>query len=105
VRLFRLSSIASIVLVLIATGASIAAQSVKVVPRYSPEEVETGKREDVYEPIFEKTRKKYCAPGTIERYKSELIPLAEKSSFLGKGPPISKDWPDKRTTRTAPQYG
>jgi tetratricopeptide (TPR) repeat protein len=55
--------------------------SVEVVAKLSPEEVEEGKLNDVYQPIAEQQRKGNCSAEIIERYKSEVIPLAEKSAF------------------------
>jgi tetratricopeptide (TPR) repeat protein len=55
--------------------------SVEVVAHLSPEEVEVGKLEDVYKPIAQLQRKGTCTPEIIQRYESEVIPLAEKSAF------------------------
>ena len=55
--------------------------SVEVVAHLSPEEVEDGKLNDVYETIAQLQRKGTCTTGIIQRYQSEVIPLAEKSTF------------------------
>jgi len=55
--------------------------SVEVVAKLSPEEVEEGKLNDVYEAIAQLQRKGGCTTEIIERYKSEVVPLAEKSAF------------------------
>jgi len=55
--------------------------SVEVVAHLSPEEVEVGNLEDVYEPIAQLQRKGTCTPEIIQRYQSEVIPLAERSAF------------------------
>jgi tetratricopeptide (TPR) repeat protein len=55
--------------------------SVDVVAHLSPEEVEEGKLNDAYQLIAEQQRKGTCTAEIIERYKSEVIPLAEKSAF------------------------
>lgn len=55
--------------------------SVQVVAKLSPEEVEEGKLNDAYESIAQQQRKGTCTAEIIERYKSEVITLAEKSAF------------------------
>jgi tetratricopeptide (TPR) repeat protein len=55
--------------------------SVEVVAHLSPEEVEEGKLNDVYEQIAQLQRKGPCATEIIQRYQSEMLPLAEKSTF------------------------
>lgn len=55
--------------------------SVEVVAHLSPEEVEDGKLNDVYETIAQLQRKGTCTTEIIQRYQSEVIPLAEKSTF------------------------
>jgi tetratricopeptide (TPR) repeat protein len=55
--------------------------SVEVVAHLSPEEVEEGRLNDVYDPIAQLQRKGICTTEIIERYKSEVVPLAEKSAF------------------------
>ena len=55
--------------------------SVDVVANLSPEEIEDGKLNDVYQPIAEQQRKADCTAATIEQYRSKVIPLAEKSVF------------------------
>jgi len=54
--------------------------SVEVVAHLSPEEVEDGKLNDVYETIAQLQRKGTCTTEIIQRYQSEVIPLAEKST-------------------------
>ncbi|SRR6266481_1595053 len=55
--------------------------SVKVVAHLSPEEFEEGKLNDVYEQVAQLQRKGTCTTETIQRYQSEVIPVAEKSTF------------------------
>lgn len=55
--------------------------SVEVVAHLSAEEVEEGKLNDVYETIAQLQRKATCTAEIIQRYQSEVIPLAEKSAF------------------------
>lgn len=55
--------------------------SVEVVAHLSAEEVEEGKLNDVYETIAQLQRKGACTAEIIQRYQSEVIPLAEKSAF------------------------
>jgi len=55
--------------------------SLEVVARLSPQEVEEGKLNDAYQSIAERQRKGACTAEIIERYKSEIIPLAENSTF------------------------
>src|SRR5215469_12745871 len=55
--------------------------SVEVVAHLSPEEVEEGKLNDAYELIAQLQRKGTCTTEIIQRYQSEVIPLAEKSTF------------------------
>jgi len=87
-HLFGFSSIVFTILALIAAqtkdpGSSKPTRhdSVEVVAKLSPEEVENQKLEDVYEPISAQERKGNCSTEIVGRYKSEVIPLAEKSSF------------------------
>jgi tetratricopeptide (TPR) repeat protein len=56
-------------------------ESVQVVAHLSPEEVEDGKLNDAYESIAQLQRKGTCTTEIIQRYQSEVIPLAEKSTF------------------------
>ena len=53
----------------------------EVVAKLSPEEIEEGKLNDAYESIAQQQRKGTCTREIIERYRSEVIPLAEKSAF------------------------
>ena len=55
--------------------------SVEVVEHLSPEEVEEGKLNDLYESVAQLQRKGTCTTEIIERYQSEVIPPAEKSKF------------------------
>jgi tetratricopeptide (TPR) repeat protein len=55
--------------------------SVEVVAHLSPEEVEDGKLNDVYEEIAQLLRKGACTTEIIQRYQSEVIPLVQKSTF------------------------
>ena len=55
--------------------------SVEVVAHLSPEEVEDGKLNDAYESITQLQRKGACTAEIIQRYQSEVIPLAQKSTF------------------------
>ncbi len=55
--------------------------SVEVVAHLSPEEVEEGKLNDVYVPIAMLQAKGTCTPEIIQRYQSEVIPIAEKSAL------------------------
>jgi tetratricopeptide (TPR) repeat protein len=55
--------------------------SVEVVAHLSPEEVEDGKLNDAYESISQLQRKGTCTTEIIQRYQSEVIPLAGKSPF------------------------
>lgn len=55
--------------------------SVDVVVHLSPEEVEDGKLNDVYESVAQLLRKGTCTPDVIQRLESEVIPPAEKSTF------------------------
>lgn len=55
--------------------------SIEVVAKLSPEEVEEGKLNDAYESIAQQQRKGTCSAEIVERYKSEVITLAEKSAF------------------------
>jgi tetratricopeptide (TPR) repeat protein len=52
-----------------------------VVVHLSPEEVEDGKLNDVYESVAQLQRKGACTPDIIRRYESEIIPAAERSAF------------------------
>lgn len=56
-------------------------ESVEVVAHLSPEEVEEGKLNDAYELIAQLQRKGACTTEIIQRYQSEVIPLAQKSTF------------------------
>jgi tetratricopeptide (TPR) repeat protein len=51
------------------------------VAHLSPEEVEEGRLNDIYQSVSEVQRKSACTPNIIQRYESEVIPLAEKSKF------------------------
>ena len=53
----------------------------QVVAKLSPEEAEEGKLNDAYESIAQQQRKGTCTAEIIARYKSEVITLAEKSTF------------------------
>lgn len=55
--------------------------SVKVVAHLSPEEAEEGRLNDVYEQVAQLQRKGTCTTEIIQRYQSEVIPVAEKSTF------------------------
>jgi tetratricopeptide (TPR) repeat protein len=55
--------------------------SVEVVAHLTPEEVEDGKLTDADQPIALLQQKGGCTPELIQRYQSEVIPLAEKSTF------------------------
>jgi tetratricopeptide (TPR) repeat protein len=55
--------------------------SVEVVAHLSPEEVEEGRLNDAYERISQLQRKGTCSMEIIQRYQSEIIPLAEKATF------------------------
>src|SRR5271165_11471 len=55
--------------------------SVEVVAHLSPDEVEEGKLNDAYQLIAQLQRKGTCTTEIIQRYQSEVIPLAEKSTF------------------------
>jgi len=55
--------------------------SVTVVAHLSPEEVEEGKLNDVYDPISQLKGGGTCTAEIIQRYQSEVIPVAEKSTF------------------------
>jgi len=55
--------------------------SVDVVVSLSPEEAEEGKLNDKYQSIAQQQRRGTCTPEIIERYRSDVIPLAEKSAF------------------------
>jgi len=55
--------------------------SVEVVAHLSPEEVEDGKLNEAYEAIEQLRRKSDCTTEIVQRYKSEVILLAEKASF------------------------
>ncbi|HTB92833.1 MAG TPA: hypothetical protein VK728_08390 [Candidatus Sulfotelmatobacter sp.] len=55
--------------------------SVEVVAHLTPEEVEEGKLNDAYESIAQLQRKGACTAEIIQRYQSEVIPLAQKSTF------------------------
>jgi len=51
------------------------------VAHLSPEEVEDGKLNDAYESIAQLQRKGSCTAEIIQSYQSDVIPLAEKSTF------------------------
>jgi len=55
--------------------------SVEVVAHLSPEEVEEGKLNDLYQSIAQIQRKGTCTDELIQRYRSEVILVAEKSAF------------------------
>lgn len=55
--------------------------SAEVVATLSPEEVEDGKLNDAYQSIAQQQRKGTCTSEIIDQYRSEVIPLAEKSAF------------------------
>jgi tetratricopeptide (TPR) repeat protein len=55
--------------------------SVEVVAKLSPEEVEDGKLNDAYESVAQQQRKGKCTAEIIQAYESAVIPLAEKSAF------------------------
>lgn len=54
--------------------------SVTVSAKFTPEELEEGKINDVYQAIYLVEQKGDCETA-IQRYKSEVIPLAEQSKF------------------------
>src|SRR5581483_11548293 len=66
-----------------ASGSSkpVRSDSTNVVAHLSPEEVEEGKLNDAYQSITQQQKKGPCTAEIIERYNSEVIPLAEKSAF------------------------
>jgi hypothetical protein len=51
--------------------------SADVVATLSPEEIAEGKLNDVYQSIAQQQRKGTCTAEIIERYRSEVLPLAE----------------------------
>jgi tetratricopeptide (TPR) repeat protein len=55
--------------------------SAEVVANLSPQEVEEGKLNDAYQSIGQQQSKGTCTAEIIERYRTEVIPLAEKSAF------------------------
>ncbi len=55
--------------------------SVQVVAHLSPEEAEDGKLNDLYQSVAQVPRKGACTPEIIQRYQSEVIPVAQKSTF------------------------
>ena len=55
--------------------------SVEVTARLSAEEAEEGKLNDAYQSIAQEQRQGTCPAEIIERYKSEVIPLSDKSAF------------------------
>ena len=55
--------------------------SVEVVAHLSPEEVEDGKLNGAFQSIAQLQRKGTCTTEIIQRYQSEVISLAEKSTF------------------------
>ena len=52
-----------------------------MIAKSTPEEVEEGRLNDAYQAVAEQQRKGTCNAEMIERYKSEIMPLAEKSPF------------------------
>jgi tetratricopeptide (TPR) repeat protein len=54
--------------------------SVTVTANFTPEEVEEGKLNDIYQPIYDLERKGDCDVA-IQRYESEVLLAAEKSKF------------------------
>jgi tetratricopeptide (TPR) repeat protein len=54
--------------------------SITVTANFTPEEVEEGKTNDVYQAIYLLQQKGDCE-SAIQRYKSEVIPLAAQSKF------------------------
>lgn len=55
--------------------------SADVVATLSPEEAEEGKLNDAYQSIAQQQRKGTCTAAIIERYRSEVLPLAENAAF------------------------
>jgi tetratricopeptide (TPR) repeat protein len=55
--------------------------SVDVVATLSPEEAEEGKLNDAYQSIAQQQRKGTCTAAIVERYRTEVLPLAEKAAF------------------------
>jgi tetratricopeptide (TPR) repeat protein len=55
--------------------------SVEVIAHLSPEEAEEGNLNEVYQQVAQLQRRGSCTAELILRYKSEVIPLAEKSTF------------------------
>jgi tetratricopeptide (TPR) repeat protein len=55
--------------------------SVDVVEHSSPEEVEEGKLNDIYEATAQQQRNGPCTQEIIRRYQSAVIPAAEKAAF------------------------
>jgi tetratricopeptide (TPR) repeat protein len=55
--------------------------SVEVTAHLSPEEVEEGKLNDLYQPVAAATRSGPCTADIIRRYQVDVIPSAEKSPF------------------------
>jgi hypothetical protein len=55
--------------------------SVEVVAHLTPEEIEEGMLNDIYEGVAQFQRKGTCTTEIIQRYQSEVIPLAEKPTF------------------------
>ncbi len=56
-------------------------QSVDVVEHLTPEEAAEGTLNDSYQAVAQMQRKGNCTPEIIQRYESEVIPFAEKSTF------------------------
>jgi tetratricopeptide (TPR) repeat protein len=54
--------------------------SVTVTANFTPEETEDGKINDAYQPVFSLEQKGDCETA-VQRYKSDVIPLAERSKF------------------------
>lgn len=55
--------------------------SADVVATLSPEEAEEGRLNDAYQAIAQQQKKGTCTAAIIERYRSEVLPLAEKAAF------------------------
>jgi tetratricopeptide (TPR) repeat protein len=55
--------------------------SADVVATLSPEEAEEGRLNDAYQSIAQQQRKGTCTAAIIDRYRSEVLPLAEKAAF------------------------
>ncbi len=55
--------------------------SITVVEHSSPEEIEEGKLNDIYEATAQLQRKGPCTPEIVQRYQSEVIPAVRKATF------------------------